>query len=47
MRRLQMLGRLLDRGHLEAGRPHPYPAEGRGYQVVAQQESAGVLKSVS
>lgn len=41
-----MLNKLLDRTHLERGRPHPYPAEGPGYQVVTQQESTGVLKGV-
>ena len=41
-----MLGKLLDRTHLAEGQPHPYPASGKGYQVVAQMEGTGLLKGV-
>jgi hypothetical protein len=41
-----MLARLLDRTHLEDGRPLPYPASGVGYEVVQAQESTGLLSNV-
>jgi hypothetical protein len=42
----QMLGAILDRGHLINGKPRPYADTGVGYEVVNQMDGAGLLKGV-
>ena len=43
---MQMLEKLLDRSHMEARQPPPYPDSGKGYYIVRQADAAGMLKSV-
>lgn len=41
-----MLDTLLDRSFLAAAKKAPYAPTGRGYQVVAQMDGAGLLKGL-
>lgn len=43
---MQMLEKLLDRGHLERGEKHPYPATGKGYQCVQQVSGHAALPAL-